>query len=1614
MRLTLKRILLVFVILSVTILLPVLLDQFEFFSAKSSAQLAEWEEQLEELPPPSGGVSPGDTDYTILEIVPYKGLAEMGYLAGGEEPINLELMKWDEVGILSFVNKALNYYKSLQEAPINANGSVNSGWYRGRTTVAQNGYFEWVGWNNGGNYNYTGNVSYAYVGSGRGRYKAVLSSESTNDPYSSDNIMIHLKNVKAKFVYGTASGKPLYNNTRYKLELVTRNTGHGEYDYNCETNIFSYNNTHTGDYDVIFKSGSGDYYMLADYTIVTDNSGNYSWNLSYQDVGTNNGDYTKIDVDFQYQQWGGPYKWVQSNTVSDTVRIVKDSSNTITRAEIRGQMITVDYQFTKGITLVNNEWLKRYILGIPANQVKNYNVDVITVTPEELNQASGAALIQNADLFYINSMKHNDYYRIYEKYTYSGRAETRKYDSYSSDYNFARHDISWERTEAIFKRLAGVGGARASVLFDAKAYDDGKGTSGYYKMLPLSEFPDVVGQDYQTYNREATICNVSKLYLMVYERDIVSFYNAFMNPNTTGPYKITRMDTTANSSGSTGVFVRPDQIQAGLTGTQFTNAYNTAKNKDVAKYWNQITFVPYKYDRLTNGLVKIATTTEVYSEIKNINLLNYRTDVHENVLIINSQEIFGNAFVLEPSGLGTNDNLYRQAPQLALNTYNENNGTSQTTLTIANLVNVITNGGDGYNSDGRYPSVDEGGTGPGDGQEGSNLRSFISVLNIQPTADFTASVDNINRILDGYRVKIDNMTSTQLNGSMMDLNTHYDLIYMGCGIGRFNLVSGKTVFNNAAYNNSVYLSLGDKVNLSGGTKNYAGNDITSQKLGELKKFLTAGYPIILEDDLYHKINISNTNAYTLMNEITASANASTYKNVIKLSNLLNNETASKFKLLSGLGVIRPQIDLEAPTIPADAGVNYQYAPGNRLTVQFMLQPSGRLPNSYVYDAYLYLDLDGDGIFGSSERIEVESVDGSRPWEGISENTATRLSHKIFRYSMDALNGVYQWKILVKRQDNAEIRSEVTGYVAVTNKQDIRVLQIIDNPSGGISEYSLASKVNDTASLIKKYAGYDDRYQIRDYNIIFETKTVDQFKALYEAQAYDNSSAEAKSATDKLSNYHLIILDNQVDQIPNTRGAVNNIKDEITNTLNPAGVIFTRDAINFSKQSNYLINPLFLNLQTYNYLNRRSLMGGSYQYYSHSKLNMPGRDLTREETYHTTYATRSNRGAIGEYPYKIGTFLSIAWTSYPEDVTRDFGLAPADGAALTGWFTLSDNQSPIVNSTVTPENLYQGLYSTSPEDVKNNYYLINRSHTYYSGINLKNADTLNNDEEIKLFVNTIIAAFKDSGRVVATRPRIVVTDPSVIPGGVISVTPDMLTGDELEIEFKIENSSSNSAFTVVWPDAIPTGGWNTTVYQGANPVNLGSSNYNIVRDTVYTIRIPKADITETPRQVILKARNGQALEDTYSFSVVMALDRPVVTVENLINDAYLYVNIDYPDSAGNTAREEEIKVEFSVSGVTNSVLVNLVSDSIIINNISYYLSPMTQNSEGQWVEIPGTTYALGVSVPPGRYLLHIPEGAGLLHGVVTRTISIEASLAVSPGNKGSDDVILLRRGLFPLE
>lgn len=116
-------------------------------------------------------------------------------------------------------------------------------------------------------------------------------------------------------------------------------------------------------------------------------------------------------------------------------------------------------------------------------------------------------------------------------------------------------------------------------------------------------------------------------------------------------------------------------------------------------------------------------------------------------------------------------------------------------------------------------------------------------------------------------------------------------------------------------------------------------------------------------------------------------------------------------------------------------------------------------------------------------------------------------------------------------------------------------------------------------------------------------------------------------------------------------------------------------------------------------------------------------------------TRENEGLITHYPYEIGTEFKSAKTNYQYyQLNMDQDIDGDENGDVVVWYCLSGDAD-------NPDSERGKVYKNSKNDARNNYYIYSIGNVTYSGMGNSALDHSGDDLETKLFINTVVAAYK---------------------------------------------------------------------------------------------------------------------------------------------------------------------------------------------------------------------------------------------------------------------------------
>lgn len=662
--------------------------------------------------------------------------------------------------------------------------------------------------------------------------------------------------------------------------------------------------------------------------------------------------------------------------------------------------------------------------------------------------------------------------------------------------------------------------------------------------------------------------------------------------------------------------------------------------------------------------------------------------------------------------------------------------------------------------------------------------------------------DNLN-YRDGHTVyndwKMDGLKYSNV-GDIVVINPKDVVNYWGYDMlknGHAGLLDTDYINNGEALNTQLTLrGNGNNADYLTAPNTYrgSGNDITKQKVSELEDYIKAGFPVVFSDGFFsndskYKSGINEDYIDNCSNVFTLLCYAKDKDNVLKVDNKgdLKNKSNETAVLVTYLTTEKPEILLKEQEKVKDT--DYVEISNNQITLEFSINNAGGADSKASFNAQLFLDSNSDGKFSTTnEGIDANKIkiycDGTivNPVMGDNGKYMYSLNAGNYNYKLvyDLPNGyvgVMPWQLRVSQATNSYRYDQKSGYVYAKNSKGsptkVKILQInstLKHNEGFRGNFDMQAQKNDSNTKFHKLLS-----QVKDFDLDIETVRYDNVPKMDEV-------------CDKLQTYDMLVIGfGDCYDIDNTNNHLDKIKAYIQSGK---PVLFAHDTTSFCNNKNdnkynnvwgYKFNSIIrdtVGLDRYGILSNEYLKKGNTlqstdedfdkavqtakknntdiayepksdnsvivrqnQGFTYADLNQyqwkdNGNDHGEYRLYSgldgndfeakTNKAVKVNSGQITTYPFKIADEINIATTHkqyYQLDMNQD---ADGDGESdIVVWYTLSNH----------------GIYEQSPKDVRNNYYIYTMGNVTYSGVG--HSDFSNNDDELKLYINTMIAAYSAS-------------------------------------------------------------------------------------------------------------------------------------------------------------------------------------------------------------------------------------------------------------------------------
>lgn len=607
----------------------------------------------------------------------------------------------------------------------------------------------------------------------------------------------------------------------------------------------------------------------------------------------------------------------------------------------------------------------------------------------------------------------------------------------------------------------------------------------------------------------------------------------------------------------------------------------------------------------------------------------------------------------------------------------------------------------------------------------------LNILELQPTANKTSdlhivvddkgntklcwqteSMQSAKQILfskKSFDVSTNVKSVAQFNGEWEDINSTYDLVFIGLDGQRLN--QGNDRYRSPVYNNK---DLAGKVYHTGddsGVGAYDSNDITAQKMMELLEYMEAGYPVLVENSCFKKGSARHASAEDINTKyidedsvmyhfLNSAVTDERYQERI----FTVSDAMSSAMFITQLKISKPKVELRTEDGVETSKVQLLTPDENgeyhgRIAYEIKDNRDGEYFGET--EIHLYVDLNYDGVFGAEEELSEYSNEAA-----------------VIDVAINGMGpGILPWKLEVTDHGNSYRRDSIQGYFELISsyQQEIHILQISDASDNVWMNLQEMYEEMENSVLAYYIQGAE---RIANVSMQFETVTSGELVSrLAENEKY-------------LNQWDVVVLtlDNAVSSDMVTSAVERYVNDGRSLLVCSHSAGGNRMGLSAELLGQAQENRTYVSLGA-------DGAGGYYRYAG----------LTREmfEPQTNLLSEQLNEGSIAYYPYQLEeknfTFGNRA-VLRASDFLLDFenNLKSETGEAyVTAWYTLGGSA----------ENTAYGI---SPKDARNNYYCYSRGNVVYLGQAEypytydaeagEKPDGKEGTEECKFFVNALMAAY----------------------------------------------------------------------------------------------------------------------------------------------------------------------------------------------------------------------------------------------------------------------------------
>ena len=705
-------------------------------------------------------------------------------------------------------------------------------------------------------------------------------------------------------------------------------------------------------------------------------------------------------------------------------------------------------------------------------RIANFHAVVYTVTPEDLNQ--NLDLIDRADMLSISATNKVgatiEMFQECRREDLFSRANTNLakavknyYISDSNKATFSTNPLDWDAAVRIYKRVASAE-CTCPIIIDTVAYKSAGSNSNVASQKASISIPQTYGNGETRYQGGTGYSNnLYKLFLLLGQMKPEVFealYGALDGEN----FSVENTGET-DKDGSpikTGVFTKWNVPESA-----------PVAQKKATTHWNEYTFLPYEL-------------MPEYGQHKEIlNVLGIMNSYGDTIYQYDSGDaqnmISGNLYVFPTNNLmtiefsnmdanGLQNNQYGHEAYEYFDSINGDEEGEPANLGTARSIHYIWR-----KSQSAEPPAEE---------------KSVRILELQPSSVYTKTDAAWKGILSNYsgmgvEVTVDRMTTGEFNGTQVDLLSEYDLIYIGINKDSTDVTmqfTGGTDFLYAHTGPGATINSAKLKGLLGqsSVENrfvFSGNDITAKKKAQLLEFAKFGGPVMFGTGFYTNQSATaavnridrNSNLYALSGEIKANLQASEF-HIYEgaLAGSIENHLAEATRLKNALqqtGVTLTVLEQPLEYNSGEEAYTDKYITSGMLRYRFKVNAAP----TEEYMVRVFIDRNKDGTFSAEEQTDAEVYpieESGAQGAKIEDAKVTGGASYLVKSSLSELTGGIHWKLELVQYNRAYV--SLSGVSAVRNgsRREITVLQVLpDNLSDCTVFFPQEGEVSGSTVLI---------------------------------------------------------------------------------------------------------------------------------------------------------------------------------------------------------------------------------------------------------------------------------------------------------------------------------------------------------------------------------------------------------------------------------------------------------------------------------------------------------------------------------------------------------------------